>query len=151
MVGKSPLVGLLPSLGWMSVPLVMPSPQAMPGQPKGAALRHHGSVLGPDGAGMTHHDAHSLALGSTISFSRFFSTKCPFPFPPWTPKVLLFQASLLTTCYFNGEQMMHKDTSRFTELVGDHRAGIQKSSFSAFFFYQPPPQKKGTVKIQTVF
>ena len=37
---------------------------------------------------------------------------------------------------------MHKDTSRFTELVGDHRAGIQKSSFSAFFFYQPPPKKK---------
>ena len=38
---------------------------------------------------------------------------------------------------------MPKETSRFTELVGDHRAGIQMSSFSAFFFYHhPPPPKK---------
>ena len=37
---------------------------------------------------------------------------------------------------------MPKETSRFTELVGDHRAGIQMSSFSAFFFYHPPPKKR---------
>ena len=37
---------------------------------------------------------------------------------------------------------MHKETFRFTELIGDHRAGIQMSSFSAFFFYNQKKKKK---------
>ena len=121
----------------------------MPGHPKGAPLRHHRAQF-LECMGLGWHTTMStlspLAPPRAIS-SRFFSIECPIPLSP----ILFLQASVLITCYFNAEQMMHKETSRFQSWLVTTGLGSRCPHSLLFSFITKKKKKKRQCKYSQCF